>query len=367
MQSLLDGHPQIFGFNGRLIFHIFWESSISTRFDGDRSPEDIADQFIGYFIDRLKSRYDRQERKDELGEDRNRSIDLDTTIFRRYFVSLMQKRPLASRFVLISAYAAYALVLGEDVFKKRIFFHHVHGIQLLPPFIADFPGAKILSMTRDPRAAYVSGVENWWIYDVDSRHPFFPLYVLDRAINEWQLLARYAHTTDVMSIRLEDLGNEVVLRKLCHWLGVEFDECLLKSTWAGLRWWGDRLSQKEAKKEERGFSQTVSNSEWSHRLSYVDRVLLEYLLVRRLHHYRYPHVYRRGAFWAAFVVLATFLPTTYELRFLSPSFIIAALKRRQIRLLVSIPYHYGRRVLFFAKLFYRRRFGPNDFLDYIHA
>ncbi len=165
-QSLLDSHPEIFVFNGILFFHEFWEKSVCANYPDGSNPDDIVDEFIGHHLGKLKSKYDLQERKNELGEGRNQSIDLDLDLFRTHLLNLIALRPVSSKNFLAGVYIAYSMCLGQDVMRKKLFFHHIHHIWKLDKYLHDFPESKILSMTRDPRATYVSGVEHWRKYNL---------------------------------------------------------------------------------------------------------------------------------------------------------------------------------------------------------
>src|SRR3990167_8055858 len=81
LQSLLDMHPQVLTFNGILYFHDFWEQSKCVKSGSFHLP-DFLDEFIGHHIEKFKSRYDIQERKDQLGENKDQSLDLDVGTFK---------------------------------------------------------------------------------------------------------------------------------------------------------------------------------------------------------------------------------------------------------------------------------------------
>ena len=158
LQSLFDSHPEVFVFNGQFYFHDFWASANSINYGGNLEIEDILDEFIGLHIKSLKSCYDVVERKGELGENRDASIDVDIKMFRGHIIGLIAQHEITSKNFITAVYVSYALCLDQDIGKKRLFFHHQHRINRLHPFLADFPNSKIISMTRDPRANYVSGV-----------------------------------------------------------------------------------------------------------------------------------------------------------------------------------------------------------------
>mgnify|MGYP000630269936 CR=1 FL=1 len=216
-QSLLDSHPEIFVFNGALPFHTFWQNSFCVQSEQIFSAEDLLDEFIGNFIHKLKSKYDRMENKAYLGENRNQSLAIDLVAFREHCIGLLKLKPLSSRYFLQTVYLAYALCLGQSIKKKKVFFHHHHHIWILGPYLKDFPDSKIISMTRDPRASYVSGVEHWRKYDpANHDHLRRVFFILNRTIEDAHPLKEY--TTNFKVLKLEDLENEQILNSICEWL-----------------------------------------------------------------------------------------------------------------------------------------------------
>ena len=150
LKSMLDSHPEVLTFNGSITFNRFWEDSICVA-AGSFAAIDLIDEFIGKHIYKLRSRYDLYERKNQLGENLDQSIDIDLDRFRSEAVKLLENREINSRNVLLAIYGAYALGLGEDLAQKKLFSHHAHAFPDLPFYMRDFPESKIICMTRDPR------------------------------------------------------------------------------------------------------------------------------------------------------------------------------------------------------------------------
>jgi len=365
-QSLLDSHPEIFGFNGKLFFHDFWASSAAANFDGPLNASDIADEFIGAHIRHFKSRYDTIERKGELGNNRDQSIDIDSHTFRVHLLGLLEGKSVAPREFLIAVYVAYALCLGQDIGRKKLFLHHQHRIGRLGPFMREFPTSKIICMTRDPRANYVSGVEHWRRFEPMTDNPSYPLYILSRAIEEPLQLRAYNPDT-VRVVRLEDLGDERTLRAICDWLGVSYHPCMKESTWAGLRWWGDRLSPNTIRPDERGFSPTIIANRWQEKLGHVDRFLLDYLLGDMLLAYGYVDARPGGMVAGLIAPFLIPLPTSYERRYLNPGYLLAAIRGRRLRVFLATFYHPLRRIAYFYRLLLRRWTHRIRFLPMIDA
>lgn len=351
-QSLLDSHPEAFVFNGKLQFHDFWKKSHCKRAVSGPDPEDVADEFIGNFIYKFKSKYRVIEKKDRLGPNQDRCISVDTGAFRQHLVHFLTLRTLTTRNMLESIYIAYALCMNQDIFAKKIFFHHQHTISNLPDFLKDFPDSPVISMTRDPRALLVSGVENWAKFDPTTNHAAHYYAVLKRVIDD----ATAVHNMGVRYtvLKLEDLGNEAVLQKMCQWMGIHYHICMKESTWGGLKWWGDALSTARIVEDTKGFSTNMVTNRWEKKLQWSDKFLLNFLLKQRLERYGYP-IFGHASILAYLITPFLILfPTTYEKRFLSFRYFLQMIHEKQYRNIGKSFYYYFKRVFFFYKLFYRK-------------
>ncbi|MDD5005713.1 MAG: sulfotransferase [Candidatus Omnitrophica bacterium] len=355
-QSLLDSHPEVFVFNGSLFFYNFWEKSYCVNYSGNIEVEDLADEFIGNFIYKLKSKYDYAEGKDRLGEKKNESVNIDLLEFKKHLVNLAKQRNICSKNFLQSVYIAYAICLGQNIEKKKLFFHHIHHSEDLDKYLKDFPESKIIAMIRDFKATFVSGVEHWFRYRPNTDFNLWRVFVsLERIVNEVSKLKKYGNESAVL--RLEDLEDEKKMHQICKWLGISYDPCLRKSTWAGLRWWGDRLSTNSPKPEEQGFSKTVINSNPGKKLNIIDEYLLDFLLSKSLEYYGYQYKKYRGLHHYIIALIAILLPSVYEKKFLSISFISIQIKQKKWRGILKNLYYYIKRIILYYRLYYRKVIG----------
>jgi len=358
-QSQLDSHPEIYLIPGSIYLPTFWKDSVCASFEGNLDAGDIADEFIGNHMKIFKTKYDQEEKRGNLGENMDQSIDILNPVFRKHLVALLSAKPLTSRYFFQAVYVAYALSAGQNINIKKLFFDHVHHVRKVPDIIADFPDCKIICMTRDPRAAYVSGVEHWRRHSNQAKTPSFPLSILKRILDEPRPLAAYGENFQVM--RLEDLDDERVMRKVCEWLDISFQKEVMMSTWNGLRWWGDTLSDIKPTKvmNESEFTKIIRNNNWEEKLNTLDKYVLNYLLYYRLQQCGYTHEIKTGMLTFLSVVAFIFFPTTYELRDFSPRNCGALILRRQFRQLLRFPYNYVRRVSYYFQLLKRRLKGEN--------
>jgi len=352
-QSYLDSHPEIFLIPGSIWLHEFWKNARSAKFYGELNAEDIVDEFIGYHIHKFKTKYDVMERRGSLGENMDQSIDVSIPSFRQHLVGLMTLKPFSSRYFVQAVYVAYALATDQDIEEKKLFFDHVHHVRKVSDVVSDFPDCKVICMTRDPRAAYVSGVENWRRNNVQASNPSYPLYVLQRILDEPQELENYGDRFRVM--RMEDLDNDMVMQAACEWLGISYRQEVTKSTWNGLRWWGDTLSNIEpnTSMSESEFTSSIRSNKWEQKLNKLDKFVLNYLLYDRLNQCGYPLGRHSGTFLVILIAVLIFFPTTYEMRDLSPKNLWTLLLKGEYRKLCSIPYHYLKRLRYYIKLIIR--------------
>ncbi len=364
LQSQLDSHPEIFNFNGILFFHEFWQNAKSTVCSEYLDIEDITQEFIGSHIDKFRSKYDVVERKDRLGESMDQSISIDIPAFKGHMAALFKNRAVTRKNVLSAVYVSYALALGQDPMIKKVFFHHIHDISRLDPYFEDFPQSKMIATTRDPRAAYVSKMEQVLREAKLIDEPSLPRLALKRLIDDPAPLFALADRFRVM--RMEDLSNESVLRSLCCWLGVEFHPCVMKSTWAGLRWWGDNLSpvQGEPGMDEREFTSRIRSNNWQQKLLGTEKFVLDFILKNRLDHCGFDRKHRPLFIHGALSFFAIPLPTTYELRFVSPVYLFNCLSRGKFHAVIAAGYAYIRRVRYYYGLFFRVLAGDPLTLPY---
>jgi hypothetical protein len=312
LQSLLDSHPQIATFNGHFAVYSEFFSRAVTFSVPNALIEDAADEFIGQYLYKLVSRYDIQEAKDSLGSDSTQSFRIDTRQFKEHILGLMGGSLLTSHDFLLAIYGAYNLCLGQKLEDCRVIFHHPHLDYEFKLFIQDFPNVRVIFSSRDPRANFCSHVEHFRLYYKTHDNEAHIFNCLKMMLEDSLLADEFG--LDYTAVRLEDLPREDVIRELATWLGVDYIDSMLRSTWAGLDWHGDRISSKRF--PATGWTKNRTDNGWQERLGYIEKRVLNFIMHDRLHWYQYAV---KSINFVDMVVVAIFilLPFRCERRLLS--------------------------------------------------
>jgi hypothetical protein len=341
LQSLLDGHPEICVFN--LNFRFFTEyrpTSVVLKNENMRAV-DFIDEFIGKNIERLVSFYNYVENQDTLGPEKNDSIKLETSEFKKIFLRILQGADLTIENIFLAIYGAYHIALGRDIYKTKILFHHAHNIAEAVEYKKHFPRSRLIISTRDPRTAYVSANEyvrvarnkefdnyrNFYlglcqtvIEDPVQNSVFGAGSKTDIPNGPAQTLAKLEEIDQQpLIVRLEDIPKREILISLTDFLGVEFHPSTEVSTWGGLEWWGDRISIK--KLSPKGWTPDRTYNGWREKLWKKDIFIIDTCLYDILTRRGYP-TQTINLFKVILAFLLLWLPLRYELKYLNPALIM---------------------------------------------
>ena len=341
LQSLLEGHPNILTFNGHFLWHEQFYGVARSVLLEVQSPVDVVNEFVGLFLYKLVSKYDVQEGKHQLGENRNESIQINLDEFRSHVLGLIKDQPLNSRNWLLSIYGAYSLCLQRDLTKTKVFLHHPHLETELRLFAEDFPETKVLFTVRDTRASLFSQIDNFRRFYPDTHDSESHLYESLRMNLRGSYMVQDLGL-ETVSIRLEDLPREDVLRGLCSWMNITWDSSLLSSTWGGLEWHGDSLSKRTPKKN---WSQNRTHNDWEKKLTRRDQLLVRACTSARLVHFGYEKQELKK-FVSLLTLFVALFPMSLELRYLSPRYIAKSFNLGKIGIIqiLESPLFYFKRV-----------------------
>lgn len=351
LQSLLDSHPQISTFNGHFaVYTEFFSKALTFSVENARVC-DAADEFIGHYLYKLVSMYDIQEAKDCLGTNSDESFIIDTDEFKKHLIGLMGDLPLTSRNFLVAIYGAYSLSLSQNIEDIRLIFHHPHLDFEFKLFYEDFPDTRIVFTSRDPRANFCSHVDHFRQYYPSHDNQQHLYNCLKMVLEDSELADEF--NLEYITTRLEDLPREDKLQYFAKWLGVEYNESMLRSTWAGLDWHGDRISNK--KFSATGWSEKRTENGWQDKLGIIEKYVFNYIMNARLKHYQYS-VKPVNLIDSFFVAVLILFPFKFERRFLNPKYIWTMLSSNSSVMklqLILMPVYYFRRVNICYKYYFR--------------
>ena len=326
LQSLFDGHPQVLTFDGWLKFHLFYQNAISiygtqnfivgnagvvlTDRLSSIEPKDFFYEFAWNHLHKFNSRYDTLEKKDKLRKNNEHNkVDIDTFVANA--VNLIGNNKLSSRNTFLAVYGAYSLARGENLNLKKVLLHQAHLTPYIPSLINDFPNTKVLGTVRDPRhyATAINVYQNTIPIskiNIGTANGLFRLM-----IDGPQPLSKIKNENIKISV-LEKLHNnpERILRKICSWIGIDFNPVLLTSTWNGKEWHGDSLS-KDINKIFDSNRYIITQKNWNKNLSLIDKIVIENLMKKEINNYGYVKHYK-NSLWYIITLLLIFVPTKYE-------------------------------------------------------
>lgn len=354
LHSLLDSHPQVLTINGHFLPYSQFFPKSKTFNVREVNASDIADELIGHYIFKLISRYDTQEGMDRLGKNLDQFLDISTSEFKYHFVNLLKGLHIDSKNCLLAFYGAYNLCIGKNINETKILLHHPHLDFELELVHHDFLNLNVIFTVRDPRAnicSLINSFKNYYKVNDNQQHFYTSLkLIFDDTIICSRLGIKF------ISFRLEDSMNMISMRLLAEWMGINFEDSMLRSTWGGLDWHGDKLSQKTL--SPFGWSSTRTYNNWKSILTAKDKFLLNTLTADILKKYCYDH--KKISFGQKLICFFLIpLPFSFELRYFSFHYLYTNLTSKNRLLVLEVlvsPIFYIKRIkLCYTKLL---RTGP---------
>lgn len=279
LQSLLDNHPEIVMYPGIVNFYRTAYPLIAKGRMGWR--EAIVETLKTW--ERAMIPYNIRK---NLGREKNESLEIDAGAI----VALMEAEigdgvPERKKLFLAFHYAV-GNYFKTDMTKTRVIVCHEHTIKLSDKMIGDiagdFPSAKFLCITRDPRSNYLSIVKRErekyrQESDIYGEGGYRRGPVESKCLGwyeRWvEMIDRYASRFIV--VRLEDIQSQKdrYVRKLAEEMGISYHRGLGETTFGGRLWWGDNFSPQQA-----GFRTSAEKRKWRRSLSPLKQAILEILL-----------------------------------------------------------------------------------------
>ncbi len=287
IQSLFDGHPNVLTLPHLGPMYSLIPASID---DLDRQIDWFIDTFPTIF-DTSRGGYFSDSNEfvaAKFGPNGDEDLRVSSTEFKEHLLDIAHEyftsdsnRPVSRRQFFAFVHLAYGLCIKSfNVADIRYIFYHTHAYmhEEWQTMLADFPELYLVGMTRDPRQDWTS-----WktihasrmrrdISDVPSICLFLSEYHYSKSSYELSKLVERLKPDHVRIMDLEKLHvlNKKALAHLCTWLKIEFDECLLHSTFNGLQWHGNAANGKRAP----AFNPNMKQDAWRAELPGYDRQII---------------------------------------------------------------------------------------------
>jgi len=258
LHGCLDNVPGILTFSGRFAYFKFCDSLKEDQFQNTNSG-DILEIFIkkNYYL----------FTKDHI---ENKSIDLDIKIFKENFLKVSENKKINKQKFLLAIYLAYNLTLDRKISNLKTMVHHSHSVTETYRFLKSFNNSKLLITIRDPRANLKSGIINWIKYDNQTENQKHFYKYLKRIREDLKFAKK--QNNNKFFLKLEEANDVSVKQKLSDFLDVKFSEEIMKATFAGKVWSGDKLSQYPPTNGE--YNKNVKNNNWEDFFNKKDKEIL---------------------------------------------------------------------------------------------
>ena len=300
IQSLFDSHPNVLTLPYSWTMYSLIPASIN----------DLNRQ-IDWFIRRFPAVFDTSRggyfgRVNELmaakfGPDGDENLRVSSTDFKKQLLCIVNEyytidsnRPLSRKEFFILVHIAYGLcVRSFNISEIRYIFYHSHMYRHAEwqAMLEDFPELYFIGMTRDPRQDWASWKKihalrmHRDVSDVPPICLFLSEYHYSKGSYELSNLVERLKHDHIRIIDLETLHifNRKAITHLCSWLNIEFDECLLQSTFNGRQWHGNATNGKRVS----SLNPNMTRDAWRNELPDHDRQFICLLMPGSIKYFGY--------------------------------------------------------------------------------
>ena len=347
-QGLLDSHSQILQFPGVLIHENIFQ--ILTL----KNPYEISNEFINmypnFFNSKIGTNISGRERHDRLGPKKNKFYKISKAKFIKNFIHLLkEKKKLTKLDILKNLHIAYDLAKGKKKQKKKIIFIHTHLVDFTKRFV-EFMSIKditIIHTMRNPLSAINSPVKNWLNFENGKNFPpkslYFQLDLAFKGITDLVMLKK-----KVFLVQLEKLHweHKKVMYDFCKIFKIKYEKCLEKTTYLGLQWWGDKVSNRWISGVNKNFKVNIDKNFFFPR----DIKFFECLATDIIKYYKYNFIFENKK-----KIYFNFFPMKCEFLVWRNTF-----RHRKIGHIFSIPYFYLKRILLINKFTIKNKYFPHS-------
>ena len=283
LQSLLDGHKEIIGFP---IIYDWYDFTMKNIYN--LTNEDIIDQFLiknkKILSSKNNSFFDLGKAKHHLDE---KKFNIDTKVFKECFIEITKNITIISEKSLFEwIHLSLASYMKYDIKKIKYILVHIHEYTNVFTqtnsnktrfefIVKHYPDFKLLATIRDPREDF-----NSWKKIMIQRSNEFTVFETFKYIYHIKktyqsLLLFIKNNIKKDNFLLIDLNRFHIKQKnalliICELLIINFDDCLLKSTFFNIPWEGNSSDNKIMST----FDKKKAIYKWDNELSYKEKIIL---------------------------------------------------------------------------------------------
>jgi hypothetical protein len=298
LQSLLDNHPRIITFPATVLMGGLTGKHIN-EFLMDGGPDNwgqFTEKFILSYPTLFDSRSDSSGmRLNELGKARDEYISISPEKFSDAMKFVSNEIQFTKRNAFLAIHLVWEYVRKETIDDNPIILYAMHTPEDSMKVVMElFPEMKVLLSTREPKSTLASyyyhhikryefegRAINFWD---DENSLSYPFRTLEYFINSYFIIDKYVDYESIRVVRLEDLHSkpkETMLR-VANWMGIDYKDCLLESTFGGLLHWGDITIEYKT-----GPSYSELEFDWRRSYYWSDVLILETIFSHRYENYGY--------------------------------------------------------------------------------
>ena len=294
LQSFLDGHEELLMVPGYPLMYLYphWSDWVQTH-AANLSWSLLIELLCEKHASILDSRKVRGlTGMDRLGETQNEYVKIDEDFFRTALRQLLGAAPIARRTFLLAVHYAYGLCQGQDIRKCPVLFYHLHFPGYLRELYEDFPDLKVVNNIRNPIASVHAGARMSSTVNDSKLNLSDALIYSGRNYRissqiHFSIFHRLAYLGEdrFALIKLENLHRDLegCMRRFASWLGIQFTQDLLQSTFDGKLWWGDVKN----KEPVNNLDPKAMTDKWKKSLSRIDVFVIEGICYDFLNRYDY--------------------------------------------------------------------------------
>lgn len=283
LHSLFDSHPEIISFP---VIYDWFNFSLNSLINN--SNYEIIDEFI----DKNEKIFSSKKNNFiALGTSNihdysydNEFINIDTKELKENFLSITKGKSIKNEKDFFEyIHLALALNMNYDLSKIKYIFVHVHMYTEKTKYILDFlmknySNLYFLPLIRDPRESWLGWgkVLKKRNFSINTHNLLKYILNLQHAYNELAKLIDSNYIRNILFIDLNQLHKKEQkgLESLCSYLNINFDNCLLYSTFLNKLWGGNDSNNTIL----HSISKERSYFKWNEELNKEDKELINYYL-----------------------------------------------------------------------------------------